>query len=207
MTKRAKKNRTKKRTHKKIKCLLVALCLLTLPFMGYLADRAYARYTSQFTGSGSVDVASFAFGCTKTLTLTVNEVSIGAPATFEVTVNNMEGSRVSEVGLNYTISASHTGHLPIYYTITPSEVKGVGSKAVSRLWANDGYLSAGVECQHTYTVTVYWDEMVRDTAYLGGMEFITLEISAVQAQPMLVEEPALTLSDFDNLFTENENLW
>lgn len=146
-----------------------------------------ARYTTIVTGNGiatvaavDVNISEFTFGNVK--------LSPGATETLTFNVTNFTGGEINDVNLDYTVTVSGTGNLPLTFALTGTASGTTGHIGSAATTVNGNVWSGGTfehtyQTTHTYTLTVTWTQNAGDdaAAYADEIDAITVTVNAVQS--------------------------
>lgn len=183
---------------------LLMLLLLAAVATSLFANDTMAKYSSSFTGSGTVNVAAFAGGAdTASFNVAVNDLSPGGTSTVNFAVQNYEGDKNSEVAMTYEIQVETTGNLPLSFALSSNAGdKGPYNQPVGQLAATDaeklkytatggrlpvaaGDASQGMgKKRHAYELAVTWPaEAAHDWDYSNEIDMITVTVTSTQVNP------------------------
>lgn len=174
------------------------LLYLTLACMLVLS-MTYAKYRTTVTGTGTASVAKVALGGTIDLTkLTSVAPNETCKIEFQVTNQAENGTTISEVSQEYSITVKTTGNLPLKYTLIPKENtadKGdfvtvttgtpqtvSDSASIVYQWTGGKFPHTDA-CTHEYELKISWpsDNGGGNAAYADEIDRITLTVDANQA--------------------------
>lgn len=181
-----------KRRGTKLRLLLyLALAVLATSLA---ATGTMAKYASKFTGTASMEVASFAGGGTVDFNVALESLAPGELQTVPFAVSNYEGNRQSDVGILYEIQVESTGNLPLEFSLLGINDGGQG-KLVGSLdssgKAAGGQLPyfEGSGVRHSYELSVYWPDDQTSEAYSHEIDMVTITVTAVQEEPEWQDTP------------------
>lgn len=168
--------------------LLLAVVVTMLATTGTLA-----KYSSRFGMSLSAQTAAFAGGGTLDFDLALEDMAPGDTRTVQFTVQNYDGERNCEVGLDYEIAIETMGNLPLSFALLGKKEagdSGEGSELAGpldqNLTAGGGKLpvaggGAGVRRQHTYELSISWPKEETDEDYSHEIDLVTVTVTTTQA--------------------------
>lgn len=168
--------------------LLLAVVVTMLATTGTLA-----KYSSRFSTSLSAQVAAFAGGGTLDFDLALEDMAPGDTRTVQFTVQNYDGERNCEVGLDYEISIDTMGNLPLSFALLGKKEagdSGEGSELAGpldqNLTAGGGKLPVaggeeGVRRQHTYELSISWPKEETNEDYSQEIDLVTVTVTTKQA--------------------------
>lgn len=164
-----------------------------------------SRYMTTVTGKATATVASvdMTAGNLARMGFDIGGLKPGDSTTYTFNVCNFNGAKASDVTLDYQISVSSTGNLPLTYALEndiitsgTSEDPGVAATpwAVSSLTGSQnklttlspGTLPHSVRATHQYTLIVSWPADKNDASYASEIDHITVTVDAQQAAPETV---------------------
>lgn len=154
-----------------------------------IAGISMSRFETTMTGSGEAVVGRPVIDCvpvSATLNgepiaagsggIDISNLSAGDELVYRFDINNYKGEIKNEVLLKYRITVGFDpDHLtiPLTYTLTPDdEYQSAGGG-----WTLLGFAP---EETHSYTLTIRWDELETDPAYLNQQQSLRLIIDAEQ---------------------------
>lgn len=180
-----------------------------------------AKYASTATGTGTATVAAMAGGDgkaeSKPIQMLLSDLYPGQSKSlkFEVVnynVDTVNGNRVSEVAMDYTIKVETTGNLPLTFTLSKvtEETSATGSTVVDK--AESGKLDLApdqmgtpleggffpleidpatnklMKQEHVYTLTAIWPAEESNIDYVDEIDLVTVTVEA--SQRLAVAEPS-----------------
>lgn len=196
------KKKHSKKTSRLPLFLLLAVVVTMLSTTGTLA-----KYSSQFSGTMTAEIAAFAGGGSMDFTLELEDMCPGDREITYFTVRNYEGDQNCDVAMEYEIQVETTGNLPLTFALVGTEEEGAGAGAPAggltpaggdseesgaaggiTYLATGGKLpvaggESGVQVQHKYELQITWPEDRNDAAYSTEVDQIIVTVTAVQARP------------------------
>lgn len=151
----------------KLSLIIVSLLFLVM-LSSTLAGNLLAKFTTGATKEETAQVAKFKITETGVMEINVETEKIkpGSIINQPITVQNE-----SEVAVNYTLTASTTGNLPLILKMDGQE----GNPLVfsQNLTPNDS-------SAREYTLQIVWPEDENDTKYIKMIDVVKLSLSVVQ---------------------------
>jgi len=164
-----------------------------------------AKYASTAAGSGTATVAAMAAGAP--IEMTLKGMVPGGEQELNFEVVNYTGEKVSEVALDYKITVTTTGNLPLTYALIPD---GTAGQVGGTLFAEGSFqdLPDGRKSQdlaggafeliqgadfklekqtHRYTFKAQWPATEADPGYADEIDLVTI---TVEARQRLAEDTA-----------------
>lgn len=182
----------KKRGMKLRLLLLLALAVLATSLA---ATGTLAKYVSEFTATGSMEVASFAGGGTVNFDVALADMVPGELQTVNFVVCNYESEKQSDVGILYEIQVESTGNLPLEFSLLGKSNGGKG--ALVGTLDSGGKATGGKlpyyedgGAKHSYELSVFWPDTKNSEAYSHEIDMVTVTITAIQEEPEWQEASA-----------------
>ncbi|NLW70209.1 MAG: hypothetical protein GX061_03920 [Eubacteriaceae bacterium] len=179
------------RKHKKNGRPLGLWLVYALALTALVSTTTLSRYLAQVTGSGTATIAAVGME-TPSLTFGVGDLAPGGSATYSFNVTNFEGTKTSEVTLEYTVTVETTGNLPLTFSLqctgTGNKGTGIGADPPVTLTpgtasSSIGTLPAGINTTHSYTLTATWPSASDAPKYADEADAIRVKVNAIQAEP------------------------
>jgi len=187
--------KTQRKKHSRLWVYLLYLGLVT----SLILSVTLARYASNAGGTGTATVAAMAGGGTpitgETIEMPLDGLLPGGePKTLQFQVVNYSGGKISEVAMDYSVTAATTGNLPLKFTLTAEKNKGAAPESAvipdgeiladSREQTLEGgyFPLTGEEQTHTYTLTITWPDGTgtNDADYAYEIDMVTVTVTAQQ---------------------------
>lgn len=165
-----------------------------------------SRYMTTVTGKATATVASvdMTAGDRSRMGFDIGGLKPGDSTTYAFNVCNFNGAKASDVTLDYQISVSSTGNLPLTFALkndtiasgtsedlgvaaTPWTVSGLTGNQNKLTTLSPGTLPHSVRVTHRYTLIVSWPADKNDASYANEIDHITVTVDAQQAAPETVE--------------------
>lgn len=161
--------------------VVVAILLVSAFFL----PEIWARFRTEDEISDGAQVARFVLNSdlqTQSTNFFVPEDLLpgDAPKVFTFTVTNQDGSAISEVDLEYTVSVTSTANLPLVFTLERIDTSQTDiSKGSVNL---SGTMEATDAQTHQYRLTVEWKDVEADKAveYANKVDLITVTVNCEQ---------------------------
>ncbi len=173
----------------------IAICLVVTSVMSISS----ARYTSTATVLDTAPIAGFYvdgnftnFETVDLTKLSPEEIIVGNKETesFTIDVVNYNETLVSETTLEYSIRLEITENVPITYSIEP--IIPIDATSEPQIYVDDftktdnGYIAGnGVlphtdKVNHTYKISISWEEGMYDPKYSKEVDYVKIYIDTVQ---------------------------
>lgn len=175
--------KTQRKQHSRLWVLLLYLALVT----SLILSVTLARYASGMSGTGTATVAAMAGDASSTLQMSLDRMTPGGEGKeLKFQVVNFTDNAVSEVALDYQITVTTTGNLPLTFHLTADTaehtVSGgtVLSGVKSQTLTGGAFPLTGEKQAHTYTLTASWPPSANDGGYSQEIDLVTVRVEAKQ---------------------------
>lgn len=185
--------KTQRKKHSRLWVYLLYLGLVT----SLILSVTLAKYASVAGGTGTATVAAMA-GEVEAAPIEMPLEGLtpgGAPKTLTFAVVNYSGGAVSEVALDYDITVTTTGNLPLTFTLAAGTAENtvtlpVGGEILTAgktqtLTGGSFPLAADgtqglLKQSHPYTLTVTWPGEKSEAGYAHEIDLVTVKVAARQ---------------------------
>ena len=149
--------------------LIVAALLFLVMLTSTLAGNLLAKYATGTENEETAQVAKFKITETGVMEIdvTTEKIKPGMTIIQPITVQNE-----SEVAVNYTLTASTTGNLPLTLEMD-------GQQGEKRLVFSQN-LTPNDKSAHEYNLRIIWPESENDPKYIKMIDVVKLSLSVVQ---------------------------
>ena len=169
--------------------VIVVLCSLFI--LTKKIDSSLAKYRTEVSGNDTSRVATIYVGADLSEEY-INLHLSSEPLTYNLVIQNYDGSKQSEVSYNYSFSISTLGNLPILITITPKTNNGFGTLAQAKIDDNLSYTNGIIPCdydiKHEYIVTINFIDDVLEYEDTFEIDVLKITYHCEQLMPVEVSE-------------------
>lgn len=211
---------------KNIKTKNIVRMVYILLFCAVVSSVTYSRYMATTLGSDTANMATFTITSeiveSAKVTIPYNITTDGEIYTYELIITNYDGTKISEVDLDYTVKLEYTDNLPLEITLRETNNTSDGSDTSEDADTSDTYVKGygygtvsstteGAELYtitdasfpnaeittHVYYIDVAWKEGAsKDYAFSYEIDLITLTITAEQNVEQTSTDNSLIRSRF-----------
>lgn len=182
---------TTRRKHSPLWVYLLYLGLVT----SLILSMTLARYASTAAGAGTATVAAMAGGgqpVGEPISMLLDNMSPGCEdKNLKFQVVNYSGGTVSEVAMDYEITVSTTGNLPLRFTLRVEAPEGEAENtipggeiltggATTQTLSGGFFPLEGRMQEHTYTLTATWPAEESSAEYADEIDLVTITVEARQ---------------------------
>ncbi len=166
---------------KNFKVILIVLIVLIISLFG--VGFTMARHLESVSKTGTVSIAKYSLNETGALDLGM--IAPGETLTYNFQVSNVEDGKIADVAQEYTIQVITTGNLPLTYTLTGTNVSGIGTLAsnmdsTTLITSVKGSFPHTNEVTHSYSLKITWPSDKTESEYLNEVDQVSLSIVATQ---------------------------
>ncbi len=180
--------RTRRKKHSHLWVYLLYLGLVS----SLILSVTLARYTTTASGAGTATVAAMAGGSSlvgEPIRMLLDDMYPGGEAkALKFQVVNYSGEAISEVAIDYEITVTTTGNLPLRFTLSSDPLEDTvpggailtGGRAQTLAGGSFPLTEGKREQTHTYMLIAEWPAEENDAGYADEIDLVTITVESRQ---------------------------